>query len=68
MKQEDEGGCRRMKQNPINLPSNREIVLKSLNGLKKRLQTDNWLLEAYSNKLQKMIDNGFIEPSNNKDT
>ena len=49
------------KQNPINLPSNRERFLKRLNGLKKRFQNDNGLLEAYSNEMQKMIVNGFIE-------
>ena len=55
-------------QNPSNLPSNREIVLKRLNGLKRRFERDEELRKSYSNEMQKLIDNEFIEPSNSEDT
>ena len=50
------------KQNPINLPSNREVALRHLNGLAKRFQKDQKLFNAYSNEIKKFIDSGFIEP------
>ena len=50
------------KQNPINLPSNREVALRRLNGLVKRFQKDQKLFTAYSNEMKKFIDSGFIEP------
>ena len=42
--------------------------LERLTSLKNRLQHDSTLFDAYSNEMQKMIDNGFIEPSNSDDT
>ena len=56
------------KQNPINLPSNREIALRRLNGLAKRFQKDQKLFTAYSNEMKKFIDSGFIEPGRSDDS
>ena len=56
------------KQNPINLPSNREFALRSLNGLAKGFQKDQKFFTAYSNEMKKFIDSGFIEPGRSDDS
>ena len=55
------------KQNPINLPSNREVALRRLNGLTKRFRNDQKLFTAYSSEIKKFIDSGFIEPGRSDD-
>ena len=56
------------KQNPVNLPLNKEIALRRLNGLAKRFEKDSKLFTAYSTEMKKFIDSGFIEVSRSDDT
>ena len=56
------------KQNPKNLPSNKETALRRLIGLSKRFKNDPKLFAAYSNEMKKFIDSGFIEVSRPSDT
>jgi len=56
------------KSDPQNLPSCKEIVLKRLNSLKKRMCRDETFHKNYSEEMQKYIDQGYLEISTNSDT
>ena len=56
------------RQNPANLPSNKKIVMKRLNSLKKRFQNDPVLFQSYSQEMKKLIDNNYLDLSTSSDT
>lgn len=56
------------KQDPANLPSSKEVVLKRLYSLKRRFLKDANLLKSYTAEMQKFIAKQYIEPSRSSDT
>ena len=56
------------KQDPANLPSNKEIALRRLNGLSKKFHNDPQLFAAYSSEMKKFIDSDFIETGRSNDS